>query len=497
MSVWTSRRSTPLRPEDSRPGSAPSSGPRQEDEDETNTLYNKRQARLAEEAKANDPRRGETSDKWHGRYLKDCEARGLTTVRDKKYRWSKWISPKLGAIPMREVTSANVEDVRDALDDAIRDGRLSWKTASNVWGELTVSFDEAKNSKRRDLRIIETNPAAGVRAPETGGDKAKVYPYPSEFLAIAACEDVPLEWRELHTIAAYTYLRPGELYVLEWPDVDLADRVIRVTKAWNYAEKRTKSTKTHETRDVPVDLNLLPLLERMHKRAGGKGLVVPLLASQNEDTVAETTRAHFEAAKCKRQRLYTNTPAERHVIFRSWRDAGITWSIVRGDDVVKVQRRAGHKLIGTTMRYVVEAENRGATFGTPFPPLPRELVDPKSKRRRGRRVSRDRATIGPSPARPPNLPTFLVHGKGVEPLRLAAAEPKSAASANFATRALRTRPSTTPKGTFPPRFRVFRTARRCRERACWPLHRAHAFRDRPTGLRVSSRFADARPIVVK
>ena len=47
---------------------------------------------------------------------------------------------------------------------------------------------------------------------------------------------------------------------------------------------------------------------------------------------------------------------------RSWRDAGITWSIVRGDDVVKVQRRAGHKLIGTTMRYIVEAENRGATF---------------------------------------------------------------------------------------------------------------------------------------
>lgn len=32
---------------------------------------------------------------------------------------------------------------------------------------------------------------------------------------------------------------------------------------------------------------------------------------------------------------------------------------MRGDDVVKVQRRAGHKLIATTMRYIVEAENRG------------------------------------------------------------------------------------------------------------------------------------------
>jgi hypothetical protein len=32
--------------------------------------------------------------------------------------------------------------------------------------------------------------------------------------------------------------------------------------------------------------------------------------------------------------------------------------------------------------------------------------------------------------------SWKVHGKGLEPLRLAAAEPKSAASANFATRAL-------------------------------------------------------------
>lgn len=55
-------------------------------------------------------------------------------------------------------------------------------------------------------------------------------------------------------------------------------------------------------------------------------------------------------------------------------NAGITWAIVRGDDVVKVQRRAGHRLIATTMRYIVEAENAGAAFGVPFPPLPASLV---------------------------------------------------------------------------------------------------------------------------
>ena len=42
-------------------------------------------------------------------------------------------------------------------------------------------------------------------------------------------------------------------------------------------------------------------------------------------------------AKCDRPRLFASTRTERHVEFRSWRDAGITWSIVRGDDVVRTR----------------------------------------------------------------------------------------------------------------------------------------------------------------
>jgi integrase len=95
---------------------------------------------------------------------------------------------------------------------------------------------------------------------------------------------------ELHTIAVYTYMRPGELYVLEWPDVDLNDQKIRITKAWDYKNRRVKPTKYQETREIPIEPNLLPLLKRMHRAAGGKGLVVPLLSQSNPDEVAEITR---------------------------------------------------------------------------------------------------------------------------------------------------------------------------------------------------------------
>jgi hypothetical protein len=225
------------------------------------------------------------------------------------------------------------------------------------------------------LQVLVVDPSVGVQAPEKGGATSKVYPYPSEYLALASCEDVPLKWRELHTIAAYTYARPGELRVLEWSDVDLEDQQLHITKDWDYQNACNKTPKTDEMRHPPIEPSLLPLLRRMRERAKGKGLVVPLLSQVNEDDLGEITRRHFAAAECRRPRLYKRSKCERHIVFRSWRDAGITWAIVRGDDIVKVQRRAGHKRLETTMRYVVEAENRGATFGTPFPRLPASLLE--------------------------------------------------------------------------------------------------------------------------
>jgi hypothetical protein len=58
------------------------------------------------------------------------------------------------------------------------------------------------------------NPAIGVKPPDRRAGRSKTYPYPSEALAVFRCAAIEIEWRELHVVAAYTYLRPGELHVL-------------------------------------------------------------------------------------------------------------------------------------------------------------------------------------------------------------------------------------------------------------------------------------------
>jgi integrase len=327
----------------------------QEQEDEKGLLLAKKLAKLGK-AIPTIPSAAETCDEYAVRLFAHHKDLGHTSVRDSRSRWNVWVKPTIGPKPIATVSRDEVEDVRDRLDAAVLAyaklgkgrGRLAPKTATNAWGVLTGMLAEACSSKLRSLRVRKDNPASGVQPPERGTAKRKKYVYPGEALALFACEAVPLERRELHAIAAYTFTRPGELRVLRWEDVDLVHGTIAITKAWDYANEKVKPTKTKETRDLPIEAELLPLLTRMRTAADGVGLVVPLLSRLNEDTLADVMRADLRTAGVDRPALFASNQTELSIRFRSWRDTGITWMAVRGDSSVAMRRRAGHANSMTT-----------------------------------------------------------------------------------------------------------------------------------------------------
>src|SRR5262249_29980226 len=149
-------------------------------------------------------------------------------------------------------------------------------------------------SKRRDLRVLSVNPSVGVEPPgDRSSRKARRKPfiYPKEAAAAFACDAIPLEWRELHAIAAYTYLRPGELRLLPCADVALDGGLIHGTKAGDYADEKVKPPKTRNgVRRVPIEPALTPLLRRMHEGRKPSALVVPLL-SRAEAVTSDNRRA--------------------------------------------------------------------------------------------------------------------------------------------------------------------------------------------------------------
>lgn len=321
----------------------------------------------------------ESMEDWCGRWLADREARGYTDTDNVRWTLGKYVWKRFGDDPMAAITRDDLESIVEDLDRLIASSDLSWKTAANAWSVVTTMFADAVSSKTRALRVLTENPCLGVRGPDRGGKKAKSYLYPNEFLQVVASKDVPLADRRLIALAVYFFVRPGELEALQWEDIDLEHQVVDIHSAVDRKKDKTTTTKTETPRRNPIEPTLMPLLKVMHREAGGTGRVAPPMLAK----LAPFLHRCLEAAKVKRAVLFANTKTQKRITFYDLRATGITWMAVRGDKPEVIKRRAGHNRYETTEGYIREAENLDpATFGIPFPPLPRSLLglpdDPES-----------------------------------------------------------------------------------------------------------------------
>jgi len=230
-------------------------------------------------------------------------------------------------------------------------------------------FKDACRSKVLALRVREDNPAAEVSPPDEGVKKSKSYIYPSEFMALVSCERVPIRWRRLFAVAVYTYARAAELEALEDEDVDLEHRMIHIHRAIDRSSGEVKETKTNNPRRIPIEPALVPLLALMKREATGRRL----LDMPPENDLSERLRQYLGWAGVERAELFANDATRKQMTFHDLRATGITWMALRGDEPLKIMRRAGHCSLSTTMIYVREAENLEHPVGEPFGALPAPL----------------------------------------------------------------------------------------------------------------------------
>lgn len=94
-----------------------------------------------------------------------------------------------------------------------------------------------------------------------------------ELLRVAREKEHP--WYPVWAMALMTGMRNGELYALEWADVDLPNRRISVNKAFQSKGKFVKSTKNGEWRTVPVSDELAALINEVRVDAGDRKEVLP------------------------------------------------------------------------------------------------------------------------------------------------------------------------------------------------------------------------------
>ncbi len=355
----------------------------QEQEDATGRALAKK---LARDGKAV---AGESCADWFSRLHSWKESKGLVTVRDMRGRVKNWITPILGPKPVRSVTRADLEGVVRRLDEEIAKRTrwyeehdedddepapgLSWKSAQNIWGEVTSAFDEACSSKNPELRAREDNPAANVRGPDRGIERSKPVLYPSEAAALLACEDVPIYWRRTYAVALYTAARLNELAALAPDDVDVEHQRLAITKQLDRRTRKVRPTKTRRARTIDIEPELLPLLVLLAREAKDQGRERLLRMPPDEDR-ASLFRKHLAAAGCTRPELFADDAMRAPIRFHQTRDTCLTWMAVRGDDPLRIQWRGGHTDFKTTQVYIGQGRNLSRAFGAPFAPLPPSLL---------------------------------------------------------------------------------------------------------------------------
>ena len=146
------------------------------------------------------------------------------------------------------LTSLRPVDVEDWLLEVVRERSKS--TAKHAFSLLRQAMQDAL---KRGL--VEANPCAAVKAPDPPAhrrapkDETPDFYSLEELEQLLRCEDIPLRSRRIHAVAIYAGLRRGEIFGLEWQDLDLDGRAPHV---WVRRTVRRLPPKSGRARRVPL-----------------------------------------------------------------------------------------------------------------------------------------------------------------------------------------------------------------------------------------------------
>jgi integrase len=334
-----------------------------------------------------------------------------------------------GDIPILQVQSEHLVELVYALDQRVIERRstarqFSEKRAINVWSAVTQLFQDAHTSKDPKLKVLRANPCIGVRGPDPGAEKAKVFIYPNELLKLLRCSLVPIEWRRFYAIGVYAYMRVSEMRCIDAPDIDVEHRRVHIHKRMD-RKGQLHYLKGKRARYIPMEPHSVPVWRSLIQMAPTGPVFAHIDGLDDGKKLAATLRMHMALSAITREELFVGQETRRKMRYHDLRATGITWMAFRGDNAVLIMHRSSHRDYATMLQYVREAENlRDTNFGQVFPPLPSELGIPADDR------------PGPPPREGPNgatgqpfepPPSSYLHTSLAAPIsaRVSAGAPKS------------------------------------------------------------------------
>ncbi len=302
--------------------------------------------------------------KWQQDYL--CVQQQLgrlksSTLTSYQSNVAGHILPFFGGMSLRDVTLPHVQEFIKGL---LGKG-LSPKTIGNVLVILKEMFKHAVQWGH-----LDANPAQCVERPRGEETEMEVLT-PEEIRRLLEAQDEPL--RTLLLTAVLTGMRQGELFGLQWEDIDFEHHQIHVRRAlWHGTLGTPKSRRSRRAIDLPPTLK-----EALRQLSTQKRSEFVFCTERGTPIDADNFRHREFPAALRRAGL-------RRVRFHDLRHTYTSLLIAQGAHPKYIQAQLGHASIQTTLdRYghlmpqVNQAEARKLdqlVFSAPAAPPIRRLV---------------------------------------------------------------------------------------------------------------------------
>lgn len=288
------------------------------------------------------PTFGEIVDKWE-KYRRDSGEIQEDTIDDYLSAIRLWCEPIIKK-PASEINKQEVRQVISHLSLMGKSNSFQLRVLNGVkrvytWGKEEGLIKGGFDSITAGIRVSKVE----EKVPEVlTAEEIK------KFLYVAKTQNH--KWYPIWLTAILTGMRSGELYALEWKDIDFANNNIVVSKSFNKRKRVIKSTKAGYFRTVPINQSL-------------KEMLLALRASSPTPYVLPRIREWTMGLQAQELRKFCLEVGIRSVKFHALRSCFATHLLNEGVSLTTLMKVAGWRELATVQKYtrLTGIHEKGAT----------------------------------------------------------------------------------------------------------------------------------------
>lgn len=245
---------------------------------------------LREEAKreikfkeSNGPTLGELLEKW--KFLHLMRVKTDTPTQSDYYQTLKMYGQSLMKHPVNHINNGHIEGLYEEMKRLEKSNSRMRALRSSI----NALYDWSHKEGLVPRHII--SPAKGAKIPIDRIKKEQPILNRDEIeVFLSKAKEANHDFFHTWAVALHTGMRAGELYALEWKDVDLETMLITVNKSYNHRMGGIKSTKNRKSRQIPINEELKNILNELKISTFKSGYVLQRLSLLRRGEASKTTR---------------------------------------------------------------------------------------------------------------------------------------------------------------------------------------------------------------